>query len=83
MGEALGVKSPGLFIVSVASGSPAEEWGFRDGDVLLRASNTALLTPRDFIELIRSARDREVRVEIVRKRQAQAVLLKRIAELKE
>lgn len=83
MGEALGVRSPGLFVVSVANGSPAEEWGFRDGDVLLRASNTSLLTPQDFIELIRSARDREVRVEIVRKRQAQAVVLKRMVELKE
>lgn len=80
MGEALGVRLPGLFVVSVASGSPAEEWGFRDGDVLVRASDTALLTPRDFIALIRSAREREIRVDIVRKRQSQAVLVKRIPE---
>lgn len=74
--EALGVKPQGLFVVNVADASPAQESGLYGGDVILRAAKTSLSTPGDLIRVMRDATDKDVRLEIIRKRKAQTVLLK-------
>lgn len=76
LARTLGVKPQGLFIVSVADGTPARGSGLRDGDVLLRAANVTLLTPMDLRRVIESAMDRELKLEILRQRKLQIVMLK-------
>lgn len=76
LARTLGVKPEGLFIVSVAEGTPARGSGLRDGDVLLRAGNISLLNPHDLRRVIESALDRELKLEILRQRKLQTVMLK-------
>lgn len=74
--EALGVKMQGLFIVNVADASPAQEAGLYGGDVILRAASVPLATPADLIRAMRSAEEKDLRLEIIRKRKTQTVMLK-------
>ncbi len=76
LARTLGVKPEGLFIVNVADGTPARGSGLRDGDVLLRAANVTLLTPMDLRRVIESALDKELKLEILRQRKLQTVMLK-------
>lgn len=76
LARTLGVKAQGLFVVSVAEGTPAMGSGLKDGDVLLRAENVTLLTPVDLRRLLEAALDRELKLEILRERKAHTVMLK-------
>ncbi len=76
LAKTLGVKPRGLFVVSVAEGTPAMGSGLKDGDVLLRAENVTLLTPIDLRRVLESALDRELKLEILRERKARTVMLK-------
>lgn len=76
LAEVLGIKAQGLFVVNVVDATPAKESGLRDGDVLLRAENTSLLTPIDLLKILQADLDKEVRLEILRKKKAQTVDLK-------
>ncbi len=76
LAKTLGVKPQGLFVVSVAEGTPAMGSGLRDGDVLLRAENVTLLTPIDLRRVLESALDRELKLEILRERKARTIMLK-------
>ncbi len=76
LARTLGVRAEGLFVVNVAEGTPAMGSGLRDGDVLLRAANVSLLTPLDLRRVLESALDRELKLEILRQRKAQTIMLK-------
>ncbi len=76
LARSLGVKPEGLFVVSVAEGTPAMGSGLRDGDVLLRAENVPLTTPMDLRRVLESALDRELKLDILRQRKPQTVMLK-------
>ncbi|HUQ98688.1 MAG TPA: PDZ domain-containing protein [Gemmatimonadaceae bacterium] len=73
--ELFGVKPEGVFVTSVAEGSIARESGLRGGDVVITADNTKIEDPNDLVRAIRSADDRSVKLEIIRKRKAQTVTL--------
>lgn len=76
LSEALGVKPEGVFITTVAPGSPARLAGLRGGDVVLTADSIRLDDPMALVRAIRESDDRSIRLEIVRRKKAQIVLLK-------
>lgn len=76
LSKTLGIKPRGLFIVNVLEGSPAKQAGLRDGDVLLRAAEHALMTPQDLQEVMRSDINRSVKLEILRQKKTQTVVLR-------
>lgn len=76
LAEVLGIRAQGLFVVNVVDATPAKESGLRDGDVLLRAENTSLLTPIDLLRILQADLDKDVRLEILRKKKAQTIDLK-------
>jgi len=76
LAKTLGIKPQGLFIVNVVEGSPAKASGLRDGDVLLRAANASLFSPQDLRRVLESSLDKDVKLEILRQRKPQTVVLK-------
>ena len=78
LGEVLGVKAEGVFVVNVVEGSVARSAGLRGGDIILRADNARISTPVDLVRVIRAAddRDRSVDLQIMRKRQLQSLTLR-------
>ena len=76
--EALGVKQEGVFVTSVAEGSPARSAGLRGGDIILRADDIKLTSPVDLVRAIRVAADGDhsVRLQILRKHQPQSLTLR-------
>lgn len=76
LARSLGIKQRGLFIVNVLEGSPAREAGLRDGDVLLRAAEQSLMTPQDLQEAMRSDINRSLKLEILRQKKTQTVVLR-------
>lgn len=76
LAKTLGIKPMGLFIINVVEGSPAKASGLRDGDVLLRASKASLLSPQDLRRVLESSLDRDVKLEILRRRKPLTVVLK-------
>jgi S1-C subfamily serine protease len=75
LSEVLGVKSEGVFVTSVAEGSIARESGLRGGDVVVAADSIKIENPNDLVRAIRTADDRSVRLEIIRRRKAQTLTL--------
>ena len=76
LARTLGVKPQGLFVVNVLEASPAKEAGLRDGDVLLRAAERLLMSPQDLQEIMRSDINRSVKLELVRQKKTETVLLR-------
>lgn len=75
LSQALGVKPEGVFVANVVEGSPARASGLRGGDVVLMADRIKLENPIDLVRAIREADNRTIRLEIVRKRKQQTVML--------
>jgi S1-C subfamily serine protease len=73
--ELFGVRPEGVFVTSVAEGSIARESGLRGGDVVITADNIRIEDPNDLVRAIRSADDRSVKLEIIRKRKPQTLIL--------
>lgn len=79
LSEVLGVRDEGIFVTTVLEGSPARESGLRGGDVVLVADSIRLDNPVALVRAIREARanDRSsIRLEILRKRKPQTVVLR-------
>lgn len=76
LAKSLGVKPQGLFVVNVLEASPAKEAGLRDGDVLVRAAERLLMSPQDLQEIMRSDINRSVKLELVRAKKTETVLLR-------
>ncbi len=78
IGQALGVKS-GVLVTNAPLGSPANESGLRDGDVIVRVGGQAVRgvsEVRDLVELANNEGARSVDVDVVRQRKAQRITLK-------
>ena len=76
LAKTLGIKPQGLFVVNVSEGSPAKEAGLRDGDVLLRAAEQNLLNPQDLQQILQMDINRTVRLEVLRQKKTQTVVLR-------
>lgn len=77
LSELLGVKPEGVFVTNVADGSIARDAGLRGGDVVVMADSIKIENPNDLVRAIqRSADDRSVKLQIVRKRKPQTITLK-------
>jgi S1-C subfamily serine protease len=74
--KALGVTREGVFVNSVAPGSPARVAGLRGGDVVLSADSIRLDGPLALVRAIREADDRSIRLGILRNRRPRTVLLR-------
>ena len=78
LGRALGVSS-GVLVTSAPVGSPANESGLVDGDVIVKVSGQAvrrLSEVRDIVALAVENGDRAVELNIVRQRKAMRLMLK-------
>jgi hypothetical protein len=74
--DVLGVKPEGVFVTNVVDGSVAREAGLRGGDVVVMADDIKTDNPNDLVRAIRSADDRSVRLQIIRKHKPQTIMLK-------
>jgi S1-C subfamily serine protease len=74
--KALGVTREGMFVNSVAPGSPARMSGLRGGDVVLSADSIRVDGPLALVRAIREADDRSIRLGILRSKKARTVLLR-------
>ncbi|MCC6931017.1 MAG: PDZ domain-containing protein [Gemmatimonadaceae bacterium] len=75
LAAALGVVR-GLLVVATGRGSPAERSGLRVGDVLLSVDGEALASPLTFLQAVEESRDRELRLQLVRRRKPVTATLK-------
>ena len=75
LAEALGVER-GLLVVNAVRGSPAEQSGLRAGDVLLTVDGEPLASPLVFLQAVEESRDRELRLQLLRRRKPVTVTLK-------
>lgn len=75
LAEALGVER-GLLVVNAVRGSPAEQSGLRAGDVLLTVDGEPLASPLVFLQAVEESRDRELRLQLLRRRKPITVTLK-------
>ncbi|MEO6443788.1 MAG: PDZ domain-containing protein [Gemmatimonadaceae bacterium] len=73
--ESLGVEQ-GLLVMRSGRGSPAEQSGLRTGDVLVTIEGRALTSPSVFLDAIRDAQAREVRLQLVRKKKQLSTTLR-------
>ena len=76
LSDVLGVKPEGAFVANVVEGSIARDAGLRGGDVVVMADSIKIDNPNDLVRAIRSADDRTVKLQIVRKRKPQTITLK-------
>lgn len=76
LSDVLGVKPEGVFVANVVEGSIARDAGLRGGDVVVMADSIKIDNPNDLVRAIRSADDRTVRLQIIRKRKPQTITLK-------
>jgi hypothetical protein len=78
IGQAIGVKS-GVLVMNAPFGSPANESGLRDGDVIVKVGGQAVRSVSDVRDLVKLANDdgeHSVDVDIVRQKKAQRIVLK-------
>jgi membrane-associated protease RseP (regulator of RpoE activity) len=76
LSDVLGVKPEGVFVANVVEGSIAREAGLRGGDVVVMADKIKIDNPNDLVRAIRSADDRSVTLQIIRKHKPQTITLK-------
>lgn len=67
----------GVLVLRVAAGTPASEAGLRGGDVIVRANGEPVLSTRMLSAQMRAvARERELPLDVVRKKQAKTIVLR-------
>lgn len=66
----------GVFVVSVARGSPAEQSGLRDGDVIVRANEIPVVRPDQVMRALRDADEGGVKLVVMREKQKQVLTIK-------
>ena len=76
LSDVLGVKPEGVFVANVVEGSIAREAGLRGGDVVVMADKIKIENPNDLVRAIRSADDRTVTLQVIRKHKPQTITLK-------
>lgn len=76
LSDVLGVKPEGVFVANVVEGSIAREAGLRGGDVVVMADKIKTDNPNDLVRAIRSADDRSVTLQVIRKHKPQTIKLK-------
>jgi S1-C subfamily serine protease len=76
LSDVLGVKPEGVFVANVVEGSIAREAGLRGGDVVVMADKIKIDNPNDLVRAIRSADDRSVTLQVIRKHKPQTITLK-------
>ncbi len=76
LSDVLGVKPEGVFVANVIEGSIAREAGLRGGDVVVMADKIKIDNPNDLVRAIRSADDRSVTLQVIRKHKPQTIKLK-------
>lgn len=76
LSDVLGVKPEGVFVANVVEGSIAREAGLRGGDVVVMADKIKIENPNDLVRAIRSADDRSITLQIIRKHKPQTITLK-------
>jgi S1-C subfamily serine protease len=74
--DVLGVNAKGVFVANVVDGSIARNAGLRGGDVVILADSIRIEGPNDLVQAIRGADDRSIRLQIIRKRKPQTLVLK-------
>jgi hypothetical protein len=75
LGEVVGATS-GLLVLQVLAGTPAHRAGLRSGDVLLSAEDIPLSSQRVLEQLISRSTSREVRLDILRRKVRESVVLR-------
>ncbi|HEX6536365.1 MAG TPA: PDZ domain-containing protein [Gemmatimonadaceae bacterium] len=68
--------SDGLLVLRVVSGTPAQRAGLRGGDVILRADGHRITSPASLARVMNGSEDREVALQIVRKRSERKLVLR-------
>jgi serine protease Do len=76
LSDVLGVKPEGVFVANVVEGSIAREAGLRGGDVVVMADKIKIDNPNDLVRAIRSADDRAVTLQVIRKHKPQTIKLR-------
>jgi S1-C subfamily serine protease len=76
LSDVLGVRPEGVFVANVLEGSIAREAGLRGGDVVVMADKIKIENPNDLVRAIRSAGDRSVTLQVIRKHKPQTITLK-------
>jgi S1-C subfamily serine protease len=76
LSDVLGVKPEGVFVANVVAGSIAREAGLRGGDVVVMADKIKIDNPNDLVRAIRSADDRSITLQVIRKHKPQTITLK-------
>ena len=76
LSDVLGVKPEGAFVANVVEGSIARDAGLRGGDVVVMADKIKIENPNDLVRAIRTADDRSVTLQVIRKHKRQTVTLK-------
>lgn len=72
----VGLNTPGIFVVNVALGTPANESGLLPGDVIVKADASPVGDPGDLIRVLRGSNGSSIRLQIVRKKKAQTITLR-------
>ena len=73
---ALSVKGSGVFVINVETGTPAGEAGLKSGDVILKADRESIDNPGELLRIMRAATENAVRLELVRKKKSQVIMLR-------
>ncbi len=76
MRDALSVKANGLFVIDVQIGTPAGEAGLKSGDVILKADRELVANPGELIRIMRASANKQLQLEVIRKRKPQTVTLR-------
>ena len=76
LSDVLGVKPEGVFVANVVEGSIAREAGLRGGDVVVMADKIRIENPNDLVRAIRTADDRALTLQVIRKHKPQTIRLK-------
>jgi S1-C subfamily serine protease len=69
--SALNMKGPGVLVINVAVGTPANFSGLRGGDVIVEAGKESIANPGELIRLIRSSVEQSIELRVRRKQNAQ------------
>ncbi len=72
----VGLNTPGIFVVNVALGTPANESGLLPGDVIVKADASPVGDPGDLIRVLRESNGSSIRLQIVRKKRPQTITLR-------
>ena len=73
---ALSVKGNGVFVINVEMGTPAGEAGLKSGDVILKADRESIDNPGELLRVMRAATENAVRLELVRRKKPQVIMLR-------